>query len=34
MDIAAVVGMFALWALMALMVTGFKKLEAPIEGRP
>ncbi len=33
MDIVFVVGISALWAVMALMVWGFKKLEKPAGGR-
>ncbi len=33
MDIVFVAGIGALWAVMALMVWGFKKLEKPEGGR-
>ncbi len=33
MDIAFVLGIAALWGVMALLVVGFKKLEKPEGGR-
>mgnify|MGYP000246920446 CR=1 FL=1 len=33
MDIAFVVGIFALWGLMVLLVAGFQKLEKPAGAR-
>ena len=34
MDITFVIGIAALWAVMALMIWGFKKLDKPQGGRP
>ena len=34
MDIVFIVGIAALWAVMALLVKGFEKLEKPQGGRP
>ena len=34
MDIAFVLGAFALWGVMALMVRGLTRLEQPAGGRP
>ena len=34
MDIASIVGIIGLWALMACMVIGLKKLEQPAAKRP
>ena len=33
MDVAYISGIAALWGLLALMVSGFKKLEKPEGGR-
>ncbi len=34
MDIVFLVGIAALWGVMALLVAGFRKLEKPVGARP